>query len=108
DIAVSTEGGKDTLYVADGFAYRGVDGASGKVTTFARAYADELNSPNAVAVAGDKVLLVGGGRVDVRDRVSGKRLSLSEPFRGATDVVGLPGGDWIVSQSGGELIRVSG
>src|SRR5205085_1430596 len=76
--------------------------------TFARAYADELNSPNAVAVAGDKVLLVGGGRVDVRDRVSGKRLSLSEPFRGATDVVGLPGGDWIISQSGGELIRVSG
>lgn len=108
DIAVSTEGGKDTLYVADGFAYRSVDGQTGKVTTLARAYSDELANPNAVGVAGDKVLLVGGGRIDVRDRVSGKRLSLSEPFRAPTDVVGLPNGDWIVSQAGGEIIRVSG
>ena len=108
DIAVSSEGGKDTLYVADGFAFRSVDGATGKVTTLARAYSDELTSPNAVGVAGDKVLLVGGGRVDVRDRATGKRLSLSEPFRAPTDVVGLPGGDWIVSLAGGEIVRVSG
>lgn len=108
DIAVASEGGRDTLYVADGFAYRRVDGRSGKVTTLARAYADELTSPSAVAVAGDRVLLVGGGRVDVRDRASGRRLSLSEPVRGATDVVGLPGGDWIVSTAGGDLVRISG
>jgi sugar lactone lactonase YvrE len=108
DIAVSTAGGKDTLYVADGFAYRSVDGQTGKVTTFARAYADDITSPSAVGVAGDKVLLVGGGRIDVRDRVSGRRLSQSEPFRGATDVVGLANGDWIVSLSGGDIVRVSG
>jgi sugar lactone lactonase YvrE len=108
DIAVYTEGGKDTLFVADGFAYRSVDGQTGKVTTLARAYSDELNAPSAVGMAGDKVLLLGGGRVDVRDRVSGKRVTLSEPFRGATDVVGLPNGDWIVSQSGGDIVRVSG
>ncbi len=108
DIAVSSEGGKDTLYVADGFAFRSVDGQTGKVTDLARAYSDELSSPSAVGMAGDKVLLVGGGRVDVRDRVTGKRLSLSEPFRGPTDVVGLPNGDWIVSLSAGDIVRVSG
>jgi len=108
DIAVSTAGGKDTLYVADGFAYRSVDGRTGKVTTLARAYSDDITNPSAVGVAGDRVLLVGGGRVDVRDRISGKRVIQSEPFRGATDVVGLPNGDWVVSQMGGEIIRVSG
>lgn len=108
DIAVSSADGRDTLHVADGFAYRSVDGRTGKVTTLARAYSDELSNPSAVGVAGDQVLLVGGGRVDVRDRATGRRLSLSEPFRAPTDVVGLPGGDWLVSQAGGEIIRVSG
>ncbi|WP_293678207.1 SMP-30/gluconolactonase/LRE family protein [uncultured Phenylobacterium sp.] len=108
DIAISTADGKDTLFVADAFAYRSVDGQSGKVTTLARAYSDDIANPSAVGVAGDKVLLVGGGSIDVRDRLTGKRLSISEPFAGPTDVVGLPNGDWLVSQEGGEIIRVSG
>lgn len=108
DIAVSSEGGKDTLFVADGFAYRSVDAATGKVTDIARAYSDEIANPSAAGVQGDRVYLVGGGRIDVRDRASGKRLSLSEPFRGPTDVIGLPGGDMVVSLAGGDLVRVSG
>lgn len=108
DLAVSTAGGKDTLFVADGFAFRSVDGATGKVTDLARAYSDELNNPNAVGVEGDRVLLVGGGRIETRDRASGRRLSVSEPFRGPTDVIGLPGGDVLVSTAGGELIRAAG
>ena len=56
-----------------------------------------------VLVVGDKVLLVGGGRIDTRDRATGKRVSVSDPFRGPTDVVGLPGGEMIVSQASGEI-----
>ena len=108
DLAVSTVGGRDTLFVADGFAYRSIDGSTGKVTDIARAYSDELNNPNAVGMAGDRVLLVGAGRIETRDRVTGRRVAVSEPFRAPTDVVGLPGGDMIVSQANGDIIRVSG
>ncbi len=108
DLAVSTADGRDTLFVADGFAYRRIDGATGKITDIARAYSDDLNNPNAVGLAGDKVLLVGAGRIETRDRIGGERLSVSEPFRAPTDVVGLPNGDMIVSQAGGEIVRVSG
>jgi hypothetical protein len=47
-----------------------------------------------VGVAGDKVLLVGGGRVDIRDRASGKRLALTEPFRGRPTWSACPAATW--------------
>lgn len=108
DLAVSTAGGRDTLFVADGFAYRRVDGGTGQVADIARAYSDELNNPNAVGVDGDRVLLVGGGRIETRDRAGGRRISVSEPFKAPTDVIGLPGGDILVSTAGGDLVRASG
>ena len=39
-IGVVSDGGKDTIYVADVFAYRTVDGATGEVSEVARMFAD--------------------------------------------------------------------
>lgn len=108
DIAVLSEGGKDTLYIADSFAMRAVDGATGKITDIARSYSDDIGNPQAVGAGGDRVFFVGGPRIDVRDR-AGRRIGLIENLGGAAaDVAGLPNGDVLVLLANGDLIRASG
>jgi streptogramin lyase len=55
-IGVVSDGGKDTIYVADVFAYRTVDGTTGEVSEVARMHADggtlELGSKSLVQVTG--------------------------------------------------------
>lgn len=112
DIDVRSEGGLDTIYVADVFAYRSVNGSSGAVSDIARMHGDaELEYPTAVSVGGVHVILTSGvaGAVQVMDRVSGRRLKVLEGFKGPADAVELPGGDLLVLEQGtGDLIRVSG
>ena len=111
DIDVHSEGGLDTLYVADVFAYRSVNGSSGAVTDIARMHGDELEYPTAVSVNGAHVILTSGvaGGVQIMDRASGRRLRVVEGFKGPADAVELPGGDLLVlEQATGALIRVSG
>jgi sugar lactone lactonase YvrE len=110
DIDVRSAGGKDTLYVADVFAYRSVDGATGAVSDIARVHADALEYPTGVSVSGDRVILTSAiaGTVEVFDSVSGKRLSALHGFTGPSDTIELPGGALLVVEPGGDVIRVDG
>ncbi|MBX3484676.1 SMP-30/gluconolactonase/LRE family protein [Phenylobacterium sp.] len=108
DIAVLSEGGKDTLYVADSFAMRMVDGATGEIRDIARSYSDDIGNPQSVGAQGDRVYFVGGPRIDVRDR-AGRRVGLIENLGGAAaDVAGAPNGDVLILLADGDLVRASG
>jgi hypothetical protein len=58
-IGVVSDGAKDTIYVADVFAYRTVDGATGEVSEPARMHAAgmTLEYPKSATARGDEVIL---------------------------------------------------
>ncbi len=74
-IAVVSDGAKDTIYVADVFAYRTVDGTTGEVSEPARMHAAgvTLEYPMSATAKGDEVILSSWftGTVQVIDRKSG-------------------------------------
>lgn len=109
DIALSTEGGRDFLYVADGGSLRRIDGVTGKVETIALSAKGEIGWTRGIAVASGRILAVGvDGRIDTREIGSGRRLAVTEPFTGTVDAVGLSGGDIVTSRMDGTLTRLSG
>ena len=112
-IAVVSDGAKDTIYVADLFAYRTVDGATGEVTEVARMHADgvPLEYPMSATAKGDTVLLSSWftGTVQVVDRKTGKTKEMLHEFKAPHDAVMLDDGSILVNELGSKsLIRASG
>lgn len=111
DIAVRSEGGRDTLYVADVFAYRSVNGATGAVNDIARMHGDEMEYPTAISLNGDRAVLTSGvaGAVQIVDRATGHPIRVLHGFAAPADAVETPSGDVLVLElTTGNLIRVSG
>lgn len=112
DIAVTSQNGRDKIYVADVFAYRVVDGATGKVTDIARAHGpDHLDYPTGVSVSGDSVYLAGvaTGTVQVFSQATGKSTARMSDFKVPADAVMTPAGALIVAEIGsGDLVQVRG
>ena len=75
-IGVVSDDDRDTIYIADVFAYRTVDGATGEVSEPARMHADggTLEYPMSATARGDEVILSSWftGTVQVIDRKTGK------------------------------------
>ena len=112
-IGVVSDGGKDTIYVADLFAYRTVDGATGAVTELARMHADgvKLEYPMSATASGDNVLLSSWftGTVQVIDRKTGKTREMMHDFKAPHDAVMLSDGSILVNELGSKsIVRVSG
>jgi len=110
DIAVMSEGGRDTLYIADTYAFRSIDPATGKITDLTRGSTtpQTITRPQAVGAHGGRLFVIGGTAVDVRDR-AGKRIHLIYNLGGpAADVAGHPGGDVLVLMESGDLLRIAG
>ena len=112
-IGVVSDGGKDTLYVADVFAYRTVDGATGEVSELARMHADgvTLEYPMSATASGDDVLLSSWftGTVQVIDRKTGKTRDMLHGFKAPHDAVKLGDGSILVNELGSKsLVRASG
>lgn len=112
-IGVVSDGGKDTIYVADVFAYRTVDGASGEVSETSRMHADgvTLEYPMSATAKGDDVLLSSWftGTVQVIDRRSGKTKEMLHGFKAPHDAIKLDDGSILVNELGSKsLIRASG
>ena len=112
-IAVITDGGKDTIHVADLFAYRTVDGATGEVSEVARMHADgvTLEYPMSATAKGDTVVLSSWftGTVQVIDRKSGKTRDMLHDFKAPHDAIMLEDGSLLVNELGSKsLIRASG
>lgn len=112
-IGVVSDGGKDTLYVADVFAYRTVDGATGEVSELARMHADgvTLEYPMSATAQGDDVLLSSWftGTVQLIDRKTGKTREMLHGFKAPHDAVKLGDGSILVNELGSKsLVRASG
>ena len=112
-IAVVSDGGKDTIYIADVFAYRTVDGATGEVTEVSRMHADgtTLEYPMSATAKGDTVLLSSWftGTVQVIDRKTGKTREMLHEFKAPHDAVMLGDGSILVNELGSKsLIRATG
>src|SRR5436190_2773315 len=112
-IAVVTDGAKDTIYVADLFAYRTVDGATGEVTEVARMHADgvPLEYPMSATAKGDEVILSSWftGTVQVIDRRTGKTREMMHGFKAPHDAIRLADGSMRVHGLGSQsLVRASG
>jgi sugar lactone lactonase YvrE len=112
-IGVVTDGGKDTIHVADVFAYRTVDGATGEVSEPARMHADgvTLEYPMSATARGDTVLLSSWftGTVQVIDRKTGKTREMLHGFKAPHDAIMLEDGSILVNEVGSKsLVRASG
>src|SRR5438105_718864 len=112
-IGVVSDGDKDTIYVADLFAYRTVDGATGEVSEPARMHADgvTLEYPMSATARGDNVLLSSWftGTVQVIDRKTGKTREMLHDFKAPHDAVMLDDGSILVNEFGSKsVIRASG
>jgi sugar lactone lactonase YvrE len=112
-IGVVSDGGKDTIYVADVFAYRTVDGASGEVSEPARMHAAgvTLEYPMSATAKGDEVILSSWytGTVQVIDRKTGATREMMHDFKAPHDAIRLDDGSILVNELGSKsLIRAGG
>jgi sugar lactone lactonase YvrE len=112
-IGVFSDAGKDTIYIADVFAYRTVDGATGEVSEPARMHADgvTLEYPMSATASGDDVLLSSWftGTVQLIDRKTGKTKEMLHDFKAPHDAVKLGDGSILVNELGSKsLVRASG
>jgi sugar lactone lactonase YvrE len=112
-IGVVSDGGKDTIYIADVFAYRTVDGTTGEVSEPARMHADgvTLEYPMSATASGDDVLLSSWftGTVQLIDRKTGKTKEMLHDFKAPHDAVRLGDGSILVNELGSKsLVRASG
>jgi DNA-binding beta-propeller fold protein YncE len=112
-IGVVSDGLKDTIYIADVFAYRTVDGATGEVSEPARMHADggTLEYPMSATARGDEVILSSWftGTVQVIDRKTGKTKEMMHGFKAPHDAVRLGDGSFLVNELGTKsLVSVSG
>jgi sugar lactone lactonase YvrE len=112
-IGVVSDGLKDTIYVADVFAYRTVDGATGEVSEPARMHAAgvTLEYPMSATAKGDDVILSSWftGTVQVVDRKTGTTKEMMHDFKAPHDAIRLGDGSILVNELGSKsLIRASG
>src|SRR5260370_3828474 len=110
---VGSDGGKATIYVADVFAYRAVDGATGEVSEPARMHAAgvTLEYPMSATAKGDEVILSSWftGTVQVIDRKTGATREMMHDFKAPHDAIRLDDGSILVNELGSKsLIRASG
>src|SRR6266851_3904579 len=112
-IGAVSGGTKDTIYVADVFAYRTVDGATGEVSEPARMHADgvTLEYPMSATAKGDEVILSSWftGTVQVIDRKTGATREMMHDFKAPHDAIRLGDGSFLVNELGNKsLVRASG
>jgi outer membrane protein assembly factor BamB len=112
-IGVVSDGGKDTIYIADVFAYRTVDGATGEVSEPARMHAAgvTLEYPMSATARGDEVILSSWftGTVQVIDRKTGATREMMHDFKAPHDATRLADGSILVNELGSKsLIRAGG
>jgi streptogramin lyase len=111
-IALGADAGKQTLYVADVFAFRAVDAKSGAVTDIARSHAagSPIEYPVAVSANDAHVLLVNNdGVVQRYDRATMKVLHEWRDFAGVQTALELADGSLVLAETAaGKLSRTQG
>jgi sugar lactone lactonase YvrE len=110
DLAVVSEGGKETVHVADVFSYRTVDGASGAVSDVLRVHGDTHSYPLGISVGPKHVLLSSwfSNTVEKVDRKSNRVVATLDDFSAPVDAIEANDGTLYVAEQGtGNLVKVS-
>ena len=110
DLAVSTEGGKETVHVADVFSYRTVDGQSGAVSDVLRVHGETHAYPIGISVGPRYVLLSSwfSNTVEKVDRKTGKLVATMTGFAAPIDALeGADGSIYVAELASGNLVKVS-
>jgi hypothetical protein len=111
DIAVTVENGREVVHIADIFAYRRVDGATGKVEDVLRMQGDVLEYPLGISAGAQHVLLTSWYTNSVQriERGSGRSLGIWHGFKAPTDAIEMADGSILVLELGtGSLVMASG
>ena len=101
----------DTLWVADIFAFRGVNVRSGDVRDVYRMQASEMEYPFAVGLGAKMIALASWftGTVQLLDRATQKHIEMLHGFKAPVDAIPMDDGSLLVLELGsGSLIRASG
>ena len=110
DLAVTTDGGKETVHVADVFSYRTVDGQSGAVSDVLRVHGDTHAYPIGISVGPKHVLLPSGfsNTVGKGDRKTGTLVATLTGFAAPIDALESADGSLYVAElASGNLVKVS-
>ncbi|HEY8573836.1 SMP-30/gluconolactonase/LRE family protein [Phenylobacterium sp.] len=110
DLAVAGGPDGETLYVADSFAFRAVDGRSGVVRDLERAHAagSRLTYPNAVGAGPRHAVVPAGTNVLLYAHGAGGYASTLRGFGAVADAVELADGDVLALERSGRLVRARG
>lgn len=110
DLVVTTEGGKETVHVADVFSYRTVDGQSGAVSDVLRVHGETHAYPIGISVGPKYVLLSSwfSNTVEKVDRKTGKLIATLTGFAAPVDALEAADGSIYVAElASGNLVKVS-
>ncbi len=110
-IAVAPGEDGDTLYVADIFSYKKVDGFTGSVTMLMSSHAEgsPIAYPANISMNKDKVLLIGGTGVQVIDRAANGAEKMIGGLRGPAHALMMDDGSILVTEMPtGKLLKVVG
>jgi hypothetical protein len=98
------------LHIADQYAYRTVDTASGVVRLVARRGGGDINIPSSLSV-GSRYILLSSLRtlsVELRDRTTLERLETIEGFGFPYQAIEIPAGILVADHGAGALVLVTG
>ena len=110
DLAVVSEGGKDTVHVADVFSYRTVDGQTGAVADVLRVHGDTHAYPIGISIGPKHVLLTSwfSNTVEKVDRKTGKLVATLGDFAAPVDALEAADGTLYVAElASANLVKVS-
>jgi sugar lactone lactonase YvrE len=110
DLAVISEGGKDTVHVADVFSYRTVDGQTGAVADVLRVHGDTHAYPIGISVGPKNTLLTSwfSNTVEKVDRKTGKLVATLGDFAAPVDALEMADGTIYVAElASANLVKVS-
>ncbi len=109
-VAVYSEGGKETLHLADVFSYRTIDGTTGAIDTRLRMHGDSLEYPLGASVNAKHVILTSWFTNTVQrvDRVTGRSIQILHDFKAPMDALETAKGEFFVLEAGGNLVKVTG
>ena len=110
DLAVTTEGGKETVHVADVFSYRTVDGQTGAVADVLRVHGETHAYPLGLSMGPKHVLLTSwfSNTVEKVDRKTGKLVATLGDFAAPVDALEAADGTLYVAElASANLVKVS-
>lgn len=110
DLAVTSEGGKETVHVADVFSYRTVDGQSGAVADVLRVHGETHAYPLGLSIGPRHALLTSwfSNTVEKVDRKTGKLVATLGDFAAPVDALEAADGTLYVAElASANLVKVS-